>query len=221
MESLLSTQPVRIRGLVDLLIRFCTRAAIVLAVSVVACSPARPLASSAPAEPSSYQVPVSTVSTGVTDIEVSRREQSEAIAECAALKGVAVEVDPSGDGVVWKAPEGQEFEYSKVIDQCALDVAERFGVPQGAPGDADLERWYRAFLWTHQCMIEHGYLVEDPPSVDIFIDSGGSAWHPYNAVIKAAPGEIKPGVPFSEEAFRELEAACPQDLVWLLDHLDL
>ncbi len=154
-------------------------------------------------------------------ITASRREQSQAIAECAANEGIAVEVDPGGDGVTWRAPEGQENLYDDVIDRCAESVAEAYGVAQGEPTVEDLERWYLAYLWTHDCMKGEGYPVEDPPSLDVFLDSQGTIWHPYNAVVRSAGGEIKPGVQFSEEAFRELENTCPQDVTYLLKELNL
>lgn len=151
-------------------------------------------------------------------VTASLREQSEAIARCAAEQGVAVEVDPSGDGVIWEAPEGQEARYAEVIDECASTVAEEFGVAQGPPTIDELESWYRAFQWTHGCMKEQGYPVEEPPTLESYVDSGGTNWHPYNGVVRSiqATGEIKPGVPFSEEAFRTLENTCPQDLTYLL-----
>lgn len=148
-------------------------------------------------------------------------EQSQAIAKCAAESGVAVEVDPSGDGVLWRAPEGQEDRYSQVIDECAGEVAERFGIYQGDPTPEELERWYKAFLWVRDCMITIGYPVDEPPSLGSYIDSLGSNWHPYSAAMRSSDGNIRPGVPFTEESFRELEGTCPQDLSFLLTELDL
>lgn len=154
-------------------------------------------------------------------VAATLREQSQAISACAAEEGVSVEVASDGEGVVWRAPAGQEARYSEVVDGCARIVAERFGVAQGEPTAEDLELWYRAFLWTRGCMIDEGYPVSDPPTLDSYIDSGGSNWHPYNAVFNASGGDIRPGVPFSDESFRELESMCPQDLTYLISELDL
>lgn len=152
-------------------------------------------------------------------VAASRVEQSEAIAECAALQGVDVAVDPSGDGVTWRAPEGQEATVNSVVDACATEVAQRFGVVSGEPSREDLEHWYEAYLLTYECMTELGYPSEPPPSIDAYVDSEGMAWHPYSAVMTNSQGEIRPGEPFSENAFRTLESLCPQDLTYLLTQI--
>lgn len=182
---------------------------------------------SSPATTGSVEVPETgldndgAATTTKVDEPVTARhlEQAEAVAECAADEGVFVEV-ANGGGVQWKAPDGQEEIYRKVVRQCNDKVAERFGITTGEePTRQDMEEWYKALLWTYECMKDHGYHTSEPPSVDVYVDSGGAVWHPYTAIMTGDGGAMGPGIAFNDENFRELENTCPQDLNYLIDVL--
>ncbi len=76
--------------------------------------------------------------------------------------------------------------------------------PQPPDEDA-LAAWYDAFMLTYQCMEDQGYPVSPPPSRDLYVESGGSIWHPYQEL---APTQVP-----------EVEEVCPQDLVVLFQQL--
>lgn len=208
-------------------------AILLVPVTAVACAPTSRSAPRSPSVPSkerltdTSQAPgggqpsatFASAGTGASQpVTGSRREQAEALAECTARQGVHVTVDPSGDGVTWRAPTGQEEVYNDVVNQCAEEVAKRFGIDTGDPTPTDLARWYDAYVTTYHCMIDHGYPSDPPPSKDAYVDSGGTIWHPYNAIFAGDDPQLRPGEPFSSEAFRELENTCPQDLTYLLNH---
>lgn len=60
-------------------------------------------------------------------------------------------------------------------------------------------------MWTYDCLQTVGFPAPAPISVDVYVESGGSGWHPYNA--------ISPGV------YAEAERQCPQDLVVVFEIL--
>lgn len=37
-------------------------------------------------------------------------------------------------------------------------------------------------MWTYDCLQTVGFPAPAPISVDVYVESGGSAWHPYNAL---------------------------------------
>ncbi len=95
--------------------------------------------------------------------------------------------------------------------------------PQPAT-DEQLRLWYRAFMLTYECLLEHGYPVNPPPSEEEYVESKGTSWHPYDAIpyagLVAAPGvEPDPETAAEIEAARTLEQTCPQDLSVLIPEL--
>lgn len=152
----------------------------------------------------------------VTELE---NEMAEMTAACAVDEGVVVEVDSGG--VLYTPPPGEEDRYRTVVRACSEKTAEAYGIETGRVSPETMKDWYRAYVWTHECMIENDYYVSDPPSIDVYVESGGAAWHPYNAIMLGDGEEVAPGVAFTEETFTELENTCPQDLNYLLNVLQV
>lgn len=69
----------------------------------------------------------------------------------------------------------------------------------------ELRLWYRALLLAHECLNEYGYPTSNPPSIDVYVESGGTAWHPYEAL--------------SSDSIQDIEPICPQDLIVLISEL--
>lgn len=135
-------------------------------------------------------------------------ERVEFYASCLTDEGMAVEIDYVDLGVTYRIPEGQENTYNRIKAECRVATRERFGMTDH-PQPADLERWYQAYVWTWRCLSEFGYTLNDPPTIDSFVDSGGANWQPYAELVLGG------GAPDGEER-RALEEACPQDVDYLL-----
>lgn len=138
-------------------------------------------------------------------------ERIEFYAACLSEGGLAVEIDPVDLGVTYRIPDGQEDAYNRIKTDCRAATRERFGMTDH-PRPADLERWYRAYAWTWRCLIEYGYILNDPPTMDSFVESGGSNWQPFAELM------LSGGAP-DGEVRRVLEQSCPQDvdyLIWFL-----
>jgi hypothetical protein len=126
---------------------------------------------------------------------------------------MAVEIDRIDLGVTYRIPEGQENAYNRIKTACRAATREQFGMTDH-PQHADLERWYRAFVWTWRCLTELGYVLDDPPTIDSFVHSGGTNWQPFAELV------LSGGAP-DGEARRALEQSCPQDVEYLIWFLSL
>lgn len=138
-------------------------------------------------------------------------ERIEWYAQCLEESGIAVEIVDFG--VTYRIPEGQELVYAEIKEDCRSLTRERFGMPDH-PSPEILETWYKAYLWTWQCLIDHGYELGYPPTVDSFVESGGSNWQPYFELVSSG------AAPLGDARF-ELESACPQDPEYLVQFLGL
>ncbi|MFQ5523650.1 MAG: hypothetical protein ACE5F5_08735 [Acidimicrobiia bacterium] len=150
--------------------------------------------------------PVTTPAPGA--VKASAVERQEFKAGCLREAGFAAVLRPEDNSVVVDVSEDQREAYSEASTRCRELEFARFGID----ADPDLTKTFRALLYVRQCMIENGYEVTQPPSLETFIESHGSAWHPYDGVM-ADPS-------FTREEFQELEQLCPQDLIYLFQVLD-
>jgi len=138
-------------------------------------------------------------------------ERIEWYARCLEERGMAVEIDYVTLGVTYRIPEGQEDAYSRIKAECRQLQRERFGMVDNPSPDL-LEAWYRAYVWTWSCLRDHGYELSYPPTIDSFVESGGSNWQPYFELVSSGAAPLG-------DARAELESDCPQDpdfLVWFL-----
>ncbi len=154
--------------------------------------------------------PVTTAPAGA--VRASVRDRQETKLACIRSFGFAAELDQTDLGIVADLPPEQQDEYFDVLDICRRRLFAELGVSE-VPSREELTAHYRAYLYVRECMIAEGYPVDDPPSLEVYVESHGAAWHPYDAVM--AGGQGSPGF------FSGLEETCPQDLFYLLDVLDL
>ena len=154
--------------------------------------------------------PVTTAPSGA--VRASVRDRQETKLACIRSFGFAAELDLGDLGIVVDLPPEQQDEYFEVLDICRRRLFAELGVSE-VPSREELTAHYRAYLYVRECMIAEGYPVDDPPSLEVYVESLGAAWHPYDAVM--AGGQGSPGF------FSRLEETCPQDLFYLLDVLDL
>lgn len=106
-------------------------------------------------------------------------------------------------------------------EQEAIDVGRFFPI---APTQEFGRRVFAAFVTVHECMVEHGYPVTDPPSEETFVAqwvAGGQRWHPYDAThfggsLAVPPPDIEGGISAQASAQLELQATCPADWATVL-----
>lgn len=126
------------------------------------------------------------------------------LAQCIESAGFVVEVDQGG--LMARPGVTQQARYREVMAFCEQAAVDSGLVgPLLPPDEEELAARYEAAMWTYDCLEAAGFPVPDPVSLDVYIESGGSGWHPYNA--------ISPGV------YAEAERQCPQDLVVVFEIL--
>ncbi len=151
--------------------------------------------------------PVTTAPAGAVRASVLERQRFAV--ECFRRYGFEGVIQEDS-GILFDVPPSQQDRFGEVNRLCLEEEAEEFGMELGVPSAETLRRHYRAYLYVRECMIAEGYPVDDPPSLEVFVESGGAAWHPYNAFM--ASGRAA--------ELDRLEQTCPQDLFYLLDVLD-
>ncbi len=155
--------------------------------------------------------PVTTAPSGA--VRASVLERQEFVLECFRRYGFEGEIDPMDLSIGFETPPEQQERFWEVNQLCLQEEFEWLGYPLGKNSPEELRRHYRAYLYVRECMIAEGYPVDDPPSLEAYVESGGEIWHPYDALMQGGEG--------SPTFFTKLEQICPQDLFYLLQVLDL
>lgn len=140
------------------------------------------------------------------EVPLGSLEHLQYLQSCLARAGFEVEIQPD-EGALQAKPGVQEDEYRAALGDCeeaAFDSG-LVGRPT-APTDEELAAWYEAFQLTYQCLLGKDLEPDPPPSAELYIESGGSNWHPYDGL---SPAEIS-----------QVENDCPQDLVVLFERLN-
>lgn len=125
---------------------------------------------------------------------------------CIETAGFAVEMDVSTGSISVAPNQDQMDRYRSVFAACE-EAAFDYGLiaRYADPTPEQLQLQFNALLLTHQCLEENGYTTSEPPSIDVYIDSEGSAWHPYEAL--------------SPAIVETVESICTQDLITLIGEL--
>ena len=132
-----------------------------------------------------------------TDLfEVDPTEIVSAQARCVQDQGFPVEVDASESGFSFERvpPEQNQIAF-------AVAIACKEGLnlpPPSTPTVAQREEQLAYLTLVVSCLRELGFAVEDPPSLDEFIELDG-AWSPYDALPPLGPAE-----------FDRVDRSCPQ-----------
>lgn len=128
------------------------------------------------------------------------------LASCVESAGFSVELDLEEQSIEASPGPSQTGRYQEVLRLCE-EAAISSGLvgPILPPTEADLALWYQAFQLTYRCLIDAGFPAPEPPSEQVYVDSGGKAWHPYTLL---SPSDVPTA-----------EAMCPQDLIVLFEKL--
>lgn len=153
--------------------------------------------------------PVTTAPPGAVRASVLERQEFKLA--CLSELGFEGEIEDDLGILTNVAPEQQD-EFMEASAACREVAGVEFGISFGLSTPEELRQHYRAFLYVRECMIQAGYSTDDPPSLEVYIESGGEGWHPYDAFMSSGGGP---------SGFSVLEATCPQDLLYLESVLDL
>lgn len=119
-------------------------------------------------------------------------------------------------GQVTPSQQELNFRVATACEQMAVAAGHFFAI---APTEEFGRRVFAAYVTVHECMMEHGYPVTDPPSEETFVAqwmAGGQQWHPYEAspfggTLAVPPPDIEGGISSQASAQLELQATCPAD----------
>ena len=124
-------------------------------------------------------------------------------------------------GQVTPGQQELNFKVASACEQMAIDAGHFFPI---AHTEEFGRRVFAAYVTVHECMVEHGYPVTDPPSEETFVAqwvAGGQRWHPYDATpfggsLAVPPPDIEGGISAQASAQLELQATCPADWATVL-----
>jgi len=121
------------------------------------------------------------------------------VVECANDNGVPVQLIPPGDGYSMSGIPPDQQEAARAVVQACRDGLH---VPDPArPTQAQLEEHLGELIELKTCFEMQGYTIDDPPSLEVFIDSwDANPWHPYDSLIDR----------ISYEEWNRLNVECPQ-----------
>lgn len=106
------------------------------------------------------------------------------------------------DGSIPEIPPGVQA----IIDEAAEDCNARVPLPDHHTSKTLDDAAYERMIDLRDCIIAHGYDVPEPPSAEVWIDSGlEAAFNPYVAIL-LGPSPIR----IPEDELRSLMEACPQ-----------
>ncbi len=130
------------------------------------------------------------------------------MAECLENAGFLVTVSPDGR-VDIESPD-PKVTPREVIATCQEDLEAQGIVPDPdiPPSRTELEERYDFMVGINECMKEHGFPTEQPPSIDVYMEGGG-LWHPYFEISEGPPdaGGVSPKPAVDLET---LQRECPE-----------
>lgn len=113
-------------------------------------------------------------------------------------------IDNGADAYVsFKVSPERQAVYDKVSEECYNDLVD-LGLARGetvVASDADLRARYEHLLESARCLESEGISVDPPPSAEVYVRSGGTAWVPHAYVLTSG---------LSDEEINRIFRACPQ-----------
>jgi hypothetical protein len=174
--------------------RFAFGALLAVATVLGACGTDHGGLSPGPASPSLLP----SVATSVTVFRGSRDEWLARLHGCLRDRGWSI--TPTDDGG-WRidVPNGQQGAYSSAREECIAELGPMPSTP--VLTESDIRERYAYLVRARQCLIDLGYSITDPPTVERFLDTWASGpWSPY----------IELGDQTSPAEWEVANRACPQ-----------
>lgn len=162
-----------------------------------------------------------------TGLRFGSVEHLEYLRICLAEAGFTdVEIDIDEGMMTGRTPPGQEEVFNEALAECMQrGIDQGLVLPPEPPSEEQLTRIFQAFTEiTQPCLVANGYPTSPPPSLERYIESEGSNWHPYEAIpyanLYVAPGvEVDSRMQEQVAAWNELRDTCPADVAVLLPDL--
>ena len=134
--------------------------------------------------------PFADVFSGVSYYDVDWVEVTALEVQCANDQGYPVTVIPPGNGIGYnQVVLDQQLMAVGVVQACMAGLH----IPPSEPMTQEqVTRFYYQQIDTKACLEAEGYTVDDPPSLDAFIDSymgGQDIWTAYNSVPRMSQAE--------------------------------
>lgn len=117
----------------------------------------------------------------------------------ACLKESGFETVRDGPAVGVRVAPAQQEQYSKMLEECSVEMHDRFPDPPLLRGSA----FYNALVEAQKCLADLGFNFTSPPTLDSFLDdldSGRPPWSPFL--------ELPPWVVGDE--WERVNQTCPQ-----------
>jgi len=105
--------------------------------------------------------------------------------QCLQDQGFPVMLIPPGDGISFQSvPQSQNELAVQYFEACRAGL----GIPDYEPASPEqIEMVYWYYIALRDCLIDEGYTVSEPPSLDTFVESWASGpWSPYENVSPGA-----------------------------------
>ncbi len=144
---------------------------------------------------------------------------------CLEALAVPFQAFETGTGVgffIPAVPEGAFRNYA-ADTACGL-YPEVYGIvaPETPPGEEELRARYEHQLEVRECLVEHGYPTDQPPSFDAYV-AGGGIWDAYSAIgsdhvvgpvdIRAVPEDLLESLPADAAQVLAARRDCPVRIV--------
>lgn len=126
--------------------------------------------------------------------------------DCMAAQGFVGTIESDG-GIRFDYTPDQTDQFIEAQELCTAEALGFDPSAVAAPTDSQLAVYYDRLLVNGQCLEGLGYEVPTPPSLEVFLESGGLSWHPYMAF---GPDGLNP----SDAEWEVINETCPQPSVW-------
>jgi hypothetical protein len=97
-------------------------------------------------------------------------------------RGFDATIDPADGALAGVYPTDQKEVFQETLEECMSGAGLDTGAEKPTVLDADYERLFKAYVETAECLAREGFETSAPPSLQVFIESDGGAWHPYDVI---------------------------------------
>ena len=104
------------------------------------------------------------------------------VVSCMRERGFNAAIDPVDGALAGTYPSDQREIFQEALEECMSGAGLDTDAEKPTLSDADYERLFTAYVETAECLVAEGFEVSTPPSLQVFIESEGEAWHPYDVI---------------------------------------
>lgn len=135
------------------------------------------------------------------ELRLARDEYGTAMAACLNERGISTTYDGAGGLDLDSSALSQE-DIDSSLDECEADLVTQGAIaPPAAPTDEYYNGLYDYYLTLTDCLEAEGFVIEEPPSREVFVESDGVSWYPYQDIGAETIGLGR---------WNELQEQCPQ-----------